>query len=53
VYVTGFADCLLASSARLLMMDRETLKHVEFYSKSKFGRVVHLVGFILRIYHGS
>jgi len=23
-------------------------KHVEFYSKNKFGKLVHLVGFILR-----
>jgi hypothetical protein len=50
----GFADCLLASSARLLMMDRRNcLKHVELYSTNKFEKVVHLVGFIIRIYHGS
>jgi hypothetical protein len=28
-------------------------KHVEFYSKNKFGELVHLVGFIIRIYHDA
>ena len=28
-------------------------KHVEFYSKNKFRKTVHLVGFILRIYHDA
>jgi len=28
-------------------------KHVEFYSKNKFEKSVHLVGFIIRIYHDS
>jgi len=27
-------------------------KHVDFYSKNKFEKLVHLVGFIIRIYHG-
>jgi len=26
-------------------------KHVEFYSKNKFEKLVHLVGFIIRIIH--
>ena len=26
-------------------------KHVEFYSKNKFEKLVHLVGSIIRIYH--
>jgi hypothetical protein len=26
-------------------------KHVEFYSKNKFEKLVHLAGFIIRIYH--
>jgi len=31
------------------MMDRETvLKHVEFYYKNKFQKLVHIVGFIIR-----
>jgi len=29
------------------------MKHVEFYSKNKFEKLVHLVGFIIRIYHGT
>ena len=28
-------------------------KHVEFYSKNKFEKLVHLVGFIIRIYHNA
>jgi len=28
-------------------------KHVEFYSKNKFETSVHLVGFIIRIYHDA
>ena len=29
------------------------LKHVEFYSKNKFEKLMHLVGFIIRIYHDA
>ena len=32
---------------------RNGLKHVEFYSKHKFEKLVHLVGFIIRIYHDA
>jgi len=28
-------------------------KYVEFYSKNKFEKFVHLVGFIIRIYHDA
>jgi len=36
------------------MMDKGTVrKHVEFYSKNKFQKLVHVVGFIVRIYHGA
>jgi hypothetical protein len=28
-------------------------KHVEFYSKNKFEKLVHLVGFIIRIYQDA
>jgi hypothetical protein len=41
-------------TARLLMMDRETVRNiVEFYSKNKFEKLVHLVDFIIRIYHDA
>jgi len=30
---------------------RNCLKHVELYSKNKFEKLVHLVGFIIRIYY--
>ena len=32
---------------------RKCRKHVEFYSKNKFEKLVHLVGFIIRIYHDA
>ena len=55
-----FADNLRAAyhccvySEKLLMMDRGTgPKHVEFYSKNKFDIFVHLVCFIIRIYHDA
>jgi len=39
---------------KLLMMERGTCpKHVEFYCKNKFEELVHLVGFIIRIYHDA
>jgi len=28
-------------------------KNVEFYSKNKFEKLVHLIGFIIRIYHDA
>jgi hypothetical protein len=28
-------------------------KHVEFYSKNKFEKLVYLFGFIIRIYHDA
>ena len=41
-------------STRLLMMDRKLCpKHVKVYSKNKFEKLVHLVGFIIRIYHDA
>ena len=32
---------------------RNCPKHVEFYLKNKFEELVHLVGFIIRIYHDA
>ena len=32
---------------------RNCSKHVEFYSKNKFEELVHLVGFIIRIFHDA
>ena len=32
---------------------RNCPKHVEFYSKNRFEKLVHLVGFIIRIYHDA
>jgi hypothetical protein len=32
---------------------RNCPKHVEFYSENKFEKLVHLTGFIIRLYHGA
>jgi hypothetical protein len=32
---------------------RNCLKHVEFYSKNKFEKLVHIVGFIIRTYYDA
>jgi len=29
------------------------MKHIEFYSKNKFEKLMYLVGFIIRIYHDA
>jgi hypothetical protein len=62
---TGYADWLPAMSQHnpyvLLCVQcqipddgqRNYLKHVEFYTKNKFEKLVHLVGFIIRIYHNA
>jgi hypothetical protein len=64
MFRTGYADCLLASSQHslydiylLLCIQYKTLddeqkifpKYVEFYSKNKFEKLVHLVGFVIKI----
>jgi hypothetical protein len=41
--------CCCVYSTRLLMWTETCPKHVEFYSKNKFEKLVHLVGFIIRI----
>jgi len=65
VYVICYADTLLASCQRnvyvLLFVQcytsddgqRNCLKHVEFYTKNKFEKLVHLAGFIIKIYHDA
>ena len=40
-------------SEKLLMMDRGTVRNIQFYSKNKFEKLVHLAGFIIRIYHDA
>jgi len=44
-----FADSLRAGSER----NRPDPDHVEFYSKRKFEKLVHLVGFIIKNYHDA
>ena len=63
-----FADSLRAGSERNVLIlipllcvqwktpddgQRNCLKHVGFYSKNKFVKLVHLVGFIIKIYHDA
>jgi hypothetical protein len=66
---TGYADCLLAESGWNQLNDiypvlciqywtpddgrRNCPKHVELYSKNKLEKLVHLVGFVVRIYHDA
>ena len=41
-------------SDKLLIMDRGTVRNMQiFYSKNKFEILVHLVCFIIRIYHDA
>jgi hypothetical protein len=44
---TGYADCLLDDG------QRNCAKRIEFCSKNKFEKLVHLIGFIIRIYHDA
>ena len=68
VYVIRFAGSLRAGSGRnwfgsgsVLCVQwktpddgkRNCAKHVEFYSKNKFEKLMHLVGFIIKIYHDA
>ena len=58
-----FANTLRAGSGRSIAVftakktpdDGQTNcpKHVEFYSKNKFEKLVRLVGFVIRIYHDA
>ena len=43
--------CCVYSKKTLDDGHRNCPKHVEFYSKNKFEKLVHLVGFIMKIYH--
>ena len=43
--------CCVYSEKLLNDGQRNCPKHVEFYSKNKFEKLVHLVSFIIRIYH--
>jgi len=46
-YIMTYTYCCVYS-AGLLMMDRETVWNIKFYSKNKFEKLVHLVGFNYR-----
>jgi len=49
-----FANSLRASCPQTPDdVQRNCPKHVEFYAKNKFEKLVHLVGFIIRLYHDA
>jgi len=39
------AEC---TANKLLMMDRGTVRNVEFHAQNKFAKLMHLVGFIIK-----
>jgi hypothetical protein len=45
-----FAVCTVETSGD---GQRNCPKHLEFYSKNKFDKLVHLVGFFIRIFHDA
>ena len=48
------SDRYMSYSTRLLIIDRKTYpKHIEFFSKNKFEKLVHFFGFIVRLYHDA
>ena len=49
---TGLADSLRASCQQTVWQ-RNCPKHVAFYSKNKFEKLMHLVGSIVRIFHDA
>jgi len=40
-------------SEKLLMMDRRTVRNMQFYSKNKFEKFARLIDFIIRIYNDA
>jgi len=45
IYLLLYVHCCTSDDG-----ERNCPKHVKFYSKNKFEKLVHLVGFIIRIY---
>jgi hypothetical protein len=50
-YHTGYDAVLHGAAVRNFR--RNCPKHVAFYSKNKFEKLAHLIGFIVRIYHDA
>jgi hypothetical protein len=48
LYVLLCVQCWIPDAGQ-----RNCPKHVEFYSKNKFEKLMHLVGFVIRIYHDT
>ena len=40
-------------SEKLLMVDRGTVQNMQFHSRNKFEKLVHLVDFTIQIYHDA
>ena len=53
VYVLTYNYCCVYSEKTPDDRQRNCQKHVEFYSKNKFEKLVHLVGFIVRVHHDA
>ena len=45
--------CCAYSEKLLMIYMGNHPKHVEFYSKNEFGKLVDLIGFIVRVYHDA
>ena len=48
IYLLLCVQCRTADDGQ-----RDSPKHVEIHSKNKFEKLVHLVGFVIRIYHDA
>jgi len=51
MFRTGFLSII--RSLVLYTQQKTCPKHVEFYSKNKFEKLVHLFRFIIRMYHDA
>jgi len=49
--ISSFSLCVQCKSPD--DVQRNCPEHVELYCKNKFEKLVHLVGFIIRIYHDA
>jgi len=48
IYLLQYVQCWTPDDGQ-----RDCPKHVAYYSKNKFEKLVHLVGFVTRIYHDA
>jgi len=54
VYISTYTIAVCTVKKELMMMDRGTVRNMQsFIPKNKLEKLVHLVGFIIRIYHDA